>query len=113
MQRTPESIAISRQALDIGLSMLELLVPKANSYDICRSGLASLEQWIDGKTTVADCRRSSSKVHESARDCHDPIQRNAMRAIGHAIATAHVSTHLKACNDYAKKTLAQAKNKLA
>jgi len=105
MRRTPEAIATSQEALRIGRSMLTLLESETQTYDLCRSGLASLEQWTQGEKTVADCRRLSSKIHEVARLHAQGPEKNAIRSIGHAIATAHVSTHLKPCEDYAEKAL--------
>lgn len=110
MQRTPEAIATSQKALQIGLSMLTLLEPNSEIFVVCNSGLVSLRRWTQGQAGVADCREASSNVHEMARLCRDEVQKAAVRSIGHAIATAHVSSHLKACNDYAKKALAQNRN---
>lgn len=105
MQRTPEAIAISQEALRIGRSMLALLKSDTETYDLCRFGLATLERWARGERTVADCRQFSSQIHEAARLLPEGPERNAIRSIGHAIATAHVSAHLKPCEDYAEKAL--------
>lgn len=105
LKRTPEAIASSAKALEIGYAMLREIEPKAHTFRLCEDGLQTLKRWIDGTATVAECRASALRIHESAKSCDDLRQRDALRAIAHAIATAHVSSHLEACEKYSVKVL--------
>lgn len=103
LKRTPEAIASSAKALEIGNAMLRYIEPKSHAFGLCEDGLQTLKRWIDGNATVAECRASAFKLHEIARDCQDVREQNALRSIAHAVATAHVSSHLDACRKYSAK----------
>ncbi len=105
MKRTSESIANAVTALNIGKKMLKSIPPESHAQSVCQRGLETLRNWIDGKATVADCRASAFNIHETARGCSDSRERNALRSIRHAVATAHVSSHLKACKEYSDKVI--------
>ena len=105
MKRTPETIANSSRALDIGKTMLNFIQPNSRAFQAAVEGLEVLHKWIEGNATVADCRASAFDIHEIARECLDSRERNALRSIGHAVATAHVSSHLQACKEYSDKVI--------
>lgn len=106
MKRTPEAIAQSLKAFDLGKKMIQLISLDSGAQQMCENGLATLQKWIDGAATVTECRRTALDIHEFARNCTDEQEKNAIRAVAHAVATAHVSTHLQACEEYARKACA-------
>ncbi len=105
MKRSPATIADSVAALSIGREMLKFIVAGGRAFEAARHGLSVLQNWIEGNATVAECRASAFRIHEIARECSDSREQNALRSIGHAVATAHVSSHLKACKEYSVKVL--------
>ncbi len=85
--------------------MLNYVQADGQRHQICVEGLQSLKNWIKGEATVADCRAHALKIHELARSASEPREQDALRSIGHAIATAHVSRHLEAARKYEAKVL--------
>jgi uncharacterized protein GlcG (DUF336 family) len=49
--------------------------------------------WADGKATVGDARKASVAAHTAAREYADPVAVAVARAVGHAVATAHMADH--------------------
>ena len=105
LKRTPEAIVVSVEALDIGRAMLKFIRSDSREFQSSEQALEILQKWIEGSASVAECRASAFNVHEMARQCSDSREQNALRSIGHAVATAHVSSHLKACKEYSVKVL--------
>lgn len=51
------------------------------------------KKWSLGKATVGEAMKASVKAHAVARECSNPISVAVARAVGHAVATAHMSDH--------------------
>jgi len=49
--------------------------------------------WTQGKATVGDARKASVAAHALAREVNDPVVVAVARALGHAVATAHMADH--------------------
>ena len=87
------------------MEMLKFIQLNSRAFQSAEQGLETLRKWIAGNATVAECRTSAFNIHEIARQCSDSHERNALRSIGHAVATAHVSSHLKACKEFSDKVI--------
>jgi hypothetical protein len=61
--------------------------------------------WADGKATVGDARRASVAAHAAARESADPVAVAVARAVGHAVATAHMADHSLGPARYALKAV--------
>jgi len=57
------------------------------------NALATGRAWTEGNATVGDARKASVAVHTFAREAVDPIAIAVARAVGHAVATAHMADH--------------------
>ena len=51
------------------------------------------KEWAKGKATVGDAMKASVAAHATARESLNPVAVAVARAIGHAVATAHMSDH--------------------
>jgi Imm-5 like putative immunity protein len=49
--------------------------------------------WMNGKASVGEARKASVAAHTVARESSDPIAIAVARAVGHAVATAHMADH--------------------
>jgi hypothetical protein len=62
-------------------------------------------QWTKGSANVGDTRNASFGAIAVAKELTDPIEIAIARAIGHAVATAHMSDHSIKAADYALKAV--------
>jgi hypothetical protein len=51
------------------------------------------EGWANGTATVGDARKASLGAINTARESTDPVTIAVARAMGHAVATAHMADH--------------------
>jgi len=51
------------------------------------------KEWEKGKATVGEAMKASVGAHSAARESSDPISISVARAVGHAVATAHMADH--------------------
>ena len=58
-----------------------------------REAIKAARAWAAGKITVGDARNIALAAHAAARACTDVPAREAARAAGHAVATAHMADH--------------------
>ena len=49
--------------------------------------------WQAGKASVGDARKAASAAHNMARESSNPTALAIARAVGHAVATAHMADH--------------------
>lgn len=73
-------------------------------YDSLSVGRA----WAKGNASVGDARNASVAAHNVARQSSDPIAIAVARAVGHAVATAHMADHSLGTVWYALKAVKQA-----
>ncbi|MDO8733932.1 MAG: hypothetical protein Q7K21_02085 [Elusimicrobiota bacterium] len=64
--------------------------------------------WTQGKTSVGNARKASVGAHAVARESSNPIAIAVARAVGHAVATAHMADHSLGAALYALKTVKHA-----
>ena len=55
--------------------------------------LAVAEAWEKGETSVGEAQKASVAAHAAARESDDPVSTAVARAIGHAVAAAHMADH--------------------
>jgi hypothetical protein len=51
------------------------------------------EEWRLGKASVGDARNAAVTAHDVARKASNPASVAVARAVGHAVATAHMADH--------------------
>ena len=51
------------------------------------------KEWEKGNATVGDAIKASVGAHAVARESSNPISISVARAVGHAVATAHMADH--------------------
>jgi hypothetical protein len=66
------------------------------------------KEWEKGKATVGEAMKASIVAHSVARESSDPISISIARAVGHAVATAHMADHSPECLLYALKAVKHA-----
>jgi len=57
------------------------------------SALAVGRAWTQGKASVGDARKAAVEAHAVARESSNPTAKAVARAVGHAVATAHMADH--------------------
>ena len=70
-----------------------------------KNALLVAKGWIKGKTTVGEARKASLSAISVANESSNPIAISVARAIGHAVATAHMSDHSLGAALYALKAV--------
>ena len=63
------------------------------------------KEWAKGKTTVGEARKAAIASHAAARESSNPIAIAVARAVGHAVATAHMADHSLGAALYALKAV--------
>ena len=58
-----------------------------------KNALRVAKEWEKGNATVGDARKASLKAIEVANESSNPSAIAAARAVGHAVATAHMADH--------------------
>jgi len=66
------------------------------------------KEWEKERATVGDAMKASVDSHAVARESSNPISIAVARAIGHAVATAHMADHSLGCPLYALKAVKHA-----
>jgi len=61
--------------------------------------------WAAGKASVGDARKAAVDAHRVARETKDPIAVLVARAVGHAVASAHMADHSLGPAYYALKAV--------
>jgi hypothetical protein len=61
--------------------------------------------WVQGKATVGDARKAAVEAHAVARKISRPASIAVARAVGHAVATAHMADHSLGPSYYALKAV--------
>ena len=64
--------------------------------------------WVQGNASVGDGRKASVAAHALARESQDPVVIALARAVGHAVATAHMADHSLGAALYALKAVKSA-----
>jgi len=70
--------------------------------------LSIAKDWAIGKATVGDARKASLKAIAVANESSNPIAISVARAVGHAVATAHMADHSLGAALYAVKAVKNA-----
>lgn len=73
-----------------------------------KNALLIAEEWAKGKGTVGDARNASLKAIDVANESSNPIAIAVARAVGHAVATAHMADHSLGAALYALKAVKNA-----
>lgn len=63
------------------------------------------EEWQIGNVRVSDLRQAGFLIHDLARKNNSPIEKTALRVVGHAIASGHMKEHAMVASDYAIKLI--------
>jgi hypothetical protein len=72
------------------------------------SALGVAEAWKQGKATVGEARRASLEAIAVANESSDKTSVAVARAVGHAVATAHMADHSLGAAWYALKAVKRA-----
>ncbi len=72
------------------------------------NALLIAKEWAKGKATVGDARNASLKAIAVANESSNPIAIAVARAVGHAVATAHMADHSLGAALYALKAVKNA-----
>jgi hypothetical protein len=70
--------------------------------------LSVAKDWIKGKATVGQAMKASVNAHAVARENTNPVAITVARAVGHAVATAHMADHSLGPALYALKAVKNA-----
>ena len=72
------------------------------------NALMIAKEWAKGKATVGDARNASLQAIAVANESSSPIAIAVVRAVGHAVATAHMADHSLVSALYALKAVKNA-----
>jgi hypothetical protein len=97
---------LNRWACDCAENVLPLLGEKLDER--LKNALFIAKEWVKGKATGGDARNASLKAIEVANESSNPIEIAVARAVGHAVATAHMADHSLGAALYALKAVKNA-----
>jgi hypothetical protein len=80
--------------------------------DRLTNALLIARQWANGKTTVGDAMKASIGAHAVAREFANPTSKAVARAVGQAVATAHMADHSLGAAIYALKAIKYARKSI-
>jgi hypothetical protein len=69
------------------------------------NALLIAREWANGNTAAGEARKASVGAHAAARECTNPTSIAVARAIGQAVATAHMADHSLGAAIYALKAI--------
>jgi hypothetical protein len=73
-----------------------------------KNALFIAKEWAQGKATVGDARKASLGAIAVAHESSNPVAIAIARAVGHAVATAHMADHSLGAALYALKAVKNA-----
>ena len=73
-----------------------------------KNALLIAKEWANGNTTVSEAMRASVGAHAAAREFTNPTSIAVARAVGQAVATAHMADHSLGAAIYALKAIKNA-----
>jgi hypothetical protein len=73
-----------------------------------KKALAVAKDWEKGNASTGDAIMASRGAHAAARESAKPASIAVARAVGHAVATAHMADHSTGAGDYALKAMKNA-----
>jgi len=76
------------------------------------NALMIARQWADGNTTVGEAMKASVVAHAVAREFTNPTSIAVARAVGQAVATAHMADHSLGAAIYALKAIKNAEKSI-
>lgn len=101
----PLTLAHHRQLINWAMLCAEhtfVLLDEATTLILAKL-LTVGKAWETGQATVGDARNASLEAITLAKSLVDPIAVAATRAVGHAVAVAHMADHALRAVDYALK----------
>ena len=93
-------------AIDCAENVLPLFGEKLDER--LKNALLVANEWAKGRATVGDARNASKKAIALANESSNPIEIAVARAVGHAVATAHMADHSLGAAVYALKAVKNA-----
>ena len=100
--------ALVRWAADCAEHVLHHFEAERPDEDQPRTAIEGARAWARGEIPMTEARDIALQTHAVARETGRTAAREAARAAGHAVATAHVDNHAKEAANYALKAVAAA-----
>jgi hypothetical protein len=82
---------LMRWARDCAEHVLPLLEPNIDKR--LTHALATATAWEKGEASVGEAQKAAVAAHAVAREASSPVTVAIARAVGHAVATAHMADH--------------------
>jgi hypothetical protein len=101
-----QHIQLINWACNCAENVLPLFSEKPDERLLCALSIA--KDWVIGKATTGDARKASLKAIAMANESSNPIAVAVSRAVGHAVATAHMADHSLGAALYALKAVKNA-----
>ena len=101
-----QHIQLMNWACECAENVLPLL--GEHPYERLKNALLIAKEWVNEKATVDAARKASLGAIAVANESSNPIEIAVARAVGHAVATAHMADHSLGAALYALKALKNA-----
>ena len=94
------------QLIELACLYVEHVLPLADKIgERLINSLTVARAWKHGNATVGDARKAALVAIAVARECSNPTAIAVARAVGHAVATAHMADHSLVAAWYALKAV--------
>lgn len=101
-----QHIQLINWACDCAENVLLLFGKKTD--DRLKKALLIAKEWANGKATMGEARNASLNAIAVANESSNPVSIAVARAVGHAVATAHMADHSLGAAFYALKAVKNA-----
>lgn len=98
-------VKLCKYALLLATHILTIIEYDDMNNSIIRNGYAVNEKWQKGNARMHDVRQAGFQIHQMAKNSEDNVIQTALRAVGQAVATAHMTEHAMVASDYAIKVI--------
>lgn len=98
-------LLLTTWAADCAERVLPLFSLRHPQDDRPQRAIDTARAWVRGEATVGEARAASIEAHTAGRDTAESAAREAARATGHAVGTAHMADHAPEAATYALRAV--------
>ena len=106
LYESTNQLLLAKWSISIARHILNLVGIDYKTVDVIREGLEVNERWQLGTARMYDVRQAGFKIHKLARENNNnKVYQTALRVVGQAVGSGHMSEHSIVASDYAVKVV--------
>lgn len=100
-----DQLSLAKWSLSIAKHILSYVEMDFETLEEVDKAFAVNDLWQVNQASVHDVRQAGIKIHSLARRASSLINQSALRVVGHAVSSGHMSEHALVASDYAIKVI--------